>query len=256
MKFIPTAHRLARAFAPTILVVAISACGGSDTDPLTDYLGQAEVASITVRPGGLLAAGPGSNLIANGSFDAPGGSASGWSQKSGWTRFDAGGNVIGPILYSRQSPPGAGAAPQVARFCGYPYNKQTFRPDGTIENNAVSCGDRLTSDAFVIPAGTTRLSLRVDALGQFQCVGTWQTIVALLPVSGGPRVPAIYIRPSTPDFQQNTWQTLSFEVPADRIAQMAGQSYQVVSVGQSGSCTDPEMENSFVMLTGFNLTAN
>jgi hypothetical protein len=255
MKFIPTAHRLARAFAPTILVIAISACGGSDTDPLTDYLGQAEVASITVRPSGLLAAGPGSNLIANGRFDAASGPASGWTQKSGWTRFD-GSNLIGPILQTRQPPPGMSNAAQVARFCGYPYNKQTILPDRVL-NEGVTCSDKLSSEAFLIPAGTTSLSLRVDALGQFQCVGvSWQTIVALFPVADGPKLPAIYIRPETPSFQQNVWQTLSFEIPADKIAQMAGRSYQVVGYGMSGGCKDPEMENSFVMLTGFKLIAD
>jgi len=267
MQLPPIARRFAGLFAPAALTLALSACGGSDQDPFLAYLQSAEPANLQVQPlpsrpllssaPGLpmVGGGSGNNLITNGRFDAASGPASGWTQKSGWTRFD-GSNLIGPVLYTRQAPPGAGVDAQVARFCGYPYNKQTILPD-RILNDAVSCSDKLTSEAFVIPAGSTSLSLQVDALAQFQCVGvSWQTIVALFPVADGPKLPAIYIRPATPNFQQNAWQTLSFDIPGDKVAQMAGRSYQLVGYGMSGACKDPEMENSFVMLTGFKLIAN
>lgn len=257
----PIADKLARLLAPTSLIFALAGCGGGSGDPVLAYVESAEPATASVRvmsSNPLLQAGLGApaNLIVNGSFDASVGPTTAWTQRTARTRFD-GSDVIGPPLLGRPVPPGAGANAQVARFCGYPYNKQTILPDGTVLNDAVSCSDRLTSDAFTIPANASAITVQVNALAQFQCPElTWQTVVALFPVAGGTKVPALRIRLDTPNFQQNVWQTLSFDVPAERVAPLAGQLVQLVTLGQSGSCSDPAMANSFVLLSGFKVLAN
>lgn len=122
----------------------------------------------------------------------------------------------------------------------------------------VSCVDRLTSDEFTVPAGATSVNLRLDAYGSITCGSTWTAIVALIASDGGSKIPALQINQSTlaSADPNSPWKTLSYSVPSDRVAGMAGKRYRLIAQGSSGSCKDPQMEQSIVLITGIHLTAN
>jgi hypothetical protein len=264
---------LPRLALSTLVLLGLAACGSSEpSDPVQAYLDSAEIASaVSVEPAKplpqsvpivrsrplLQAASPSTELIANGSFDDPAGPGAGWTQSTQRTRFASLGNLIGPVPADRPAHPALGRG-TVARMCGYPATLTTRSPEGNISIDTVSCVDRLTSDEFTVPAGTTAVNLRLDAYGSITCGGTWTTIVALVASADGSKIPALRINQSTfePVDAANPWKTLSYAIPADRVPGMAGKRYKLIAQGMSGSCKDPQMEQSIVLLTGIHLTAN
>jgi hypothetical protein len=254
------------------IAMALAGCGSSEVeDPVQAYLDSAEIASgVSVEPvkplpqsvpivrsRPLLQASRSVELIANGSFNDPAGPAAGWTQSTKRTLFPGLGDLIGPVPGDRPAHPALGRG-NVARMCGYPATRTIQSPDGTIQTDTVTCVDRLTSDEFTVPAGATAVNLRLDAYGSITCGGTWTTVVALVASADGSKIPALQVRQSTfePVDPANPWKTLSYTVPADRVAGMGGKSYRLIAQGMSGSCKDPQMEQSIVLLTGIHVTAN
>lgn len=239
--------------AGAALMIALSGCGDGLSDPVLDYLTSLDAATVAVRPAGLAQAGPGDRaLISNGSFDASDPTA-GWTQSTARTRFGDRGDLIGGI------PQGFPATPfnntNVARICGYPFVATVRQPDGSFVSDSVSCVDRLKSEALEIPAGTTALTITIDAAGRITCPGDWLTLVALTPVGNGAKVPAIQIKANNPDLSATDWKTFSFAVPNSTLTGMIGKSYQLIVQGMSGSCRDPQMEQSIVLVSGIGVIA-
>ena len=265
---LPALPRLALS---ALVLLGLAACGSSEPDdPVQAYLDSAEIASAVsvepakplpqsvpiVRSRPPLQSASTTELIANGSFDDPAGPSAGWTQSTQRTRFANLGNLIGPVPADRPAHPALGRG-TVARMCGYPATLTTRSPEGNITIDTVTCVDRLTSDEFTVPAGTTAVNLRLDAYGSITCGGTWTTIVALVASADGSKIPALRLNQSTFEADPaNPWKTLSYAIPADRVPGMAGKRYKLIAQGMSGSCKDPQMEQSIVLLTGIHLTAN
>lgn len=247
----------ARQTLVVILSLGLTACGSDAGDPVLDYLDSAGAASVagglTITPAGLLQvqAGPAQALLSNGSFDAAPGPTTDWTQRTHRTRFGTLGDLIGAV------PAGLPAAPYttVARICGYPYTFRKILPEGGFDIDQVSCSDRLTSADFTIPATTTALSLQADASGQITCGGTWTTLIALMPVAEGPKVPTIQIKPTTAELRSDRWTTFRFEIPSATVAGMVGKPYRLIVQGMSGTCQDPLMEESVVLISGLKVEA-
>jgi len=240
--------------------LTLSACGGGNDarDPALVHAEALEGSGESDDPlvGGALllgAAPPGSTeLLNNGSFNAPSGASTGWAQRSNRTRFGTYGEVIGAV------PAGDPAAttPSVARLCGYPYLSASGS-DTTGQN----CFDWASQELLPVPAGTGSLTVKASILARFSCTGAFNYgQVFLRPLDGGPTLPKLSIKISTDSVrlgELGTWQPVVATLSdAAVIGAMVGKRYEIRLMGNtSTNCRDPNMSQTYVLVTSLSVSA-